>query len=97
MPADAPVYVTVKPAAAAPVTVAPPAKPAIALIAAWMFAFEYAWLAPPITADSWPPIRTWKGDEYVAVPPPELARPVAATVYSKLRGVGTAVIVTVPL
>ena len=37
-PADAPPYVTVKPVDAAPVTVTVPAKPGIALIAAWMLA-----------------------------------------------------------
>ena len=35
----------------------------------------YARPLPPITAELFPPIRTWKGEKNVAVPPPELARP----------------------
>ena len=46
---------------------------------------------------SFPPICTWNGEKNVIVPPPELASPALAAVYSKLRGVGTAVIVAVPL
>ncbi len=57
----------------------------------------YARPLPPITAESLPPIRTWNGEKYVAVPPPELARPEAAAVYWNVRAVGTAVIVNVPL
>ena len=86
-----------KPVEAAPVTVAVPAKPGIALIAVVRFAFVYGSPPPPITAESLPPIRTWNGEKNVAVPPPELARPAAAAVYWNVRGVGTAVIVNVPL
>ena len=50
----------------------------MALIAVWMFAFVYGRPLPPITAESFPPIRTWKGEKNVAVPPPELARPAVA-------------------
>jgi hypothetical protein len=68
-------------------------------------AFEPPWFVssteakplPPITAESLPPIRTWKGEKNVAEPPPELARPAVGFVYSKLLGDGTAVIVKVPL
>ena len=52
-----------KPVAAAPVTVTVPAKPAIALIAAVMFAFVYGWPVPPITAESLPPMRTLNGEK----------------------------------
>jgi hypothetical protein len=43
-----------------------------------------------------PPIRTWKGAETVAEPPPELARPLAPAVYVKVRA-PTDVIEKVPL
>jgi hypothetical protein len=89
--------VTVNPVEATPLTVTVPAKPGIAFIAAWMFAAVYAWLEPPITAESLPPTRIWNGELKVTVPPPELARPADAAVYWMLRAVGTAVIVTVPL
>ena len=88
---------TVKPVEAAPVTVAVPAKPGIALIADVRFAFVYASPLPPMTAESLPPIRTWNGEKNVIVPPPELARPAVGFVYVNVRGDGTDVTVHVPL
>ena len=73
-PAEAPLYVIVKPVDAAPVTVAVPGKPGTALIAVVRFALLYARPVPPMTAESAPPMRTRKGEKYVAVPPPEFAR-----------------------
>ena len=92
-PAEAPPYVTVKPVDAAPVTVAVPAKPGIALIAAWMLALLYGWLEPPIdgrvvAAD---PDLERRGERRRCRRPSWRGRS-AAAVYSKLRGEGTAVI-----
>jgi hypothetical protein len=97
VPAAAPLYVTLKPVDAAPVTVTVPAKPGIALIAAVRFALLYGWPDPPITAESLPPTRTLNGEKNVELPPPELASPDTGAMYSKLRGVGTPVIWNVPL
>src|SRR5262245_31063315 len=69
----------------------------MALIASVRFVLLYADPDPPTTAESLPPIRTLNGEKNVDEPPPELASPAAAAVYSKLRGVGTAVIWNVPL
>ncbi len=52
---------------------------------------------PPTTSESLPPIRTRKGEKYVDVPPPVLARPPGAgSSYWNVREVGTAVIAKVP-
>ena len=94
-PADAPLYVTVKPVEAAPVTVAVPANPAIALIAVVRLAFVYGSAAAAdhgrvVAADPElerrdvrRPCRrpSWRGRR-------------SALVYWNVRGVGTAVIVT---
>ena len=85
------------PVDAAPVTVTVPANPGIPLIAVWRLAFVYGRPLPPTSTESLPPIRTWNGEKNVTLPPPELARPAVGFVYSKLRAVGTAVIVNVPL
>ena len=66
-------------------------------MAAWTFAAVYGRPLPPISAESFPPIRTWKGEKKVAVPPPELASPAVGFSYWNDRAVGTAVIVHVPL
>ena len=94
MPADAPVNVTVKPVDAAPVTVAVPAKPGDAVDRGREVRVGVRDPALPTTTESLPPNRSWNGEVYVTVPPPALARPETAFVNSKLRGVGTAVIVT---
>ena len=55
MAADAPANVTVKPPLPALATVAPPGKPAMALIAAWMLALLSAAPPRPIAVDVLPP------------------------------------------
>jgi hypothetical protein len=96
-PADEAPYVIVKPVDASPVTVTVPAKPEMALIAFWTFVAVYAWLVPPITAESFPPMRTWKGELYVTVPPPVVGRPAVGFVNVNERAFGTEATVNVPL
>jgi hypothetical protein len=87
----------VKPVDASPVTVTVPANPEMALIAFWTFVAAYAWLVPPITAESFPPMRTWKGELYVTVPPPVVGRPAVGFVNVNERAFGTEATVNVPL
>ena len=70
--AEAPPYVTVKPVAAAPVTVTVPAKPAMPLMAVWMLVLVYASPPDPISAESLPPMRTWKDEVVVLKPGPKV-------------------------
>ena len=60
-----------KPVAAAPVTVAVPGKPAIALMAAVRFSLVYGIPLPPMRAESLPPMRTRNGEKYAVDPLPE--------------------------
>jgi hypothetical protein len=88
--------VRLNPVAEALATLTVPAKPAIPLIAVVRFAAVYGSPVPPTSTESFPPMRTLNGEKYVAEPPPELACWLAI-VYWNVVGLGTAVIVYVPL
>ena len=91
-------YVIVKPVDAAPVTVAVPAKPGIALIAVVRFALLYGSAG---AADQVGVVAADPDAERREVRQPSRRRSWrgrgVASVYWNVRGVGTAVIVTVPL
>jgi hypothetical protein len=69
----------------------------MALIAFCTLVAVYAWLVPPTTAESLPPMRTWNGELYVTVPPPAAGRPAVGFVYVNERALGTEATAKVPL